>query len=264
MKKLVILFILLFSNISFAGYISLTTSMENIFIYNNSAEINISLLNSGDEPAFNTKLFLVLPDGFKVNELFVGTLKQNNTFVGQFNISVVKNIIPGKYTFAVLTEYSDANGYGFSSVSPSTIIYKKPTSTKISGFIKELKLGEKETKNLELKILNRDTEEHNIRAHLYLPNELVAKENDKTVLIKPNEEKEIDFSISNFGALLGSSYIVFASVEYEEDWLHYSTIVRGIVNIEKGDYSWIIICIVLILITIFVIINIRHKFKVRK
>ena len=176
---------------------------------------------------------------------------------------MVKNIVPGKYTFAVLTEYSDANGYGFSSVSPNTIIYKKPTSTKIFGIIKELKLGEKETKNLELKILNRDTEEHNIKVHLYLPNELVAKENDKTVLIKPSEEKEMDFSISNFGALLGSSYIVFASVEYE-DWLHYSTIVRGIVNIEKGDYSWILICIVLILITIFVIINIRYKFKVRK
>ena len=264
MKKPFFLIILvILSNIAFASYISLTTSIETVLIEDTHTKTNITILNSGDEPASNVKLFLVLPEEFRSNTIFIGELKPNEPFTGQFNVSVVSNVSAGIYPLAILIEYSDMNGYGFSSVSPNTIIYKNPSSTKISGLIEELKLSEKGNKNLVLRVLNRDTREHNIKVQLYLPNELTTNENDKTVLIKPNEEKQIIFQVSNFGALLGSSYAVFASLEHEDE-MHYTSIARGVIKIEKEDYSWILISGILIMFAIFIIINIKYKFLVKK
>ena len=262
-KTLLLIIFFMLSNVAFASYISLTTSIETVLIEDTHTKTNITILNSGDEPASNVKLFLVLPEEFRSNTIFIGELKPNEPFTGQFNVSVVSNVSAGIYPLAILTEYSDMNGYGFSSVSPNTIIYKNPSSTKISGLIEELKLSEKGNKNLVLRVLNHDTREHNIKIHLYLPNELTTNENYKSVLIKPNEEKQISFQVSNFGALLGSSYAVFASLEHEDE-LHYTSIARGVIKIEKEDYSWILISGILIMFVIFVIINIKYKFLVKK
>ena len=96
-----------------------------------------------------------------------------------------------------------------------------------------------------IKIRNLADKELKSRIKLFLPME-IKSENEKNISIAPKSEKEISFKISNFGALVGSSYVVLASIEYEDD-KHYSTVARGIVSIveEKGIFNQNLLIIVL-------------------
>lgn len=266
-KKLItLLVLLLFIDLNSARYISISTSVsvENMILKNETG-INIRITNSGDESAYDVQLSLILPPNFRTDNIFVGELRSNKPYEGNFTVSAINSIIPGKYTIGILTDYKDANGYQFSSVSPNSLIVKKPTSSMISARIQETELGDKETKKINLQIRNLDEKSHNLDIKLYLPRELKTTTAEKTITINPREEKQIEFDISPFGALIGSSYVIFASLDYEENELHYSSVASGIVKIVEGgkgfDFSgWIMIAIVVVLIAIFVF----YQFRVKK
>lgn len=259
-KNLIILLVLLFFvSLNSARYISISTSVsvENM-ITGNESGINILLRNTGDESAYDVQLSLILPPGIKTENMFVGELKPDRPYKGNFTVSAVNDIIPGKYTIGILTDYKDANGYQFSSVSPNSLIVKKPTSSMISARIPGMELGDKETKKINLQVRNLDDKQHNLNIRLFLPRELRGEAKNREIRINPMEEKNIEFEISPFGALVGSSYVIFASLDYEEEGLHYSPVASGIVKIvESGggfDFSgWIPIVAVVVLIVIVIL-----------
>lgn len=265
-KKLIILLILLlFMPLNSARYISISTSVsvENA-IMDNETRVNIQITNSGDESAHDVQLSLILPADFGWANMFVGELKPNRPYDGNFTILAVNSIVPGKYTIGLMTDYKDANGYQFSSVSPNSLIVKKQTSSMISARIPEIELGDKETKKINLQVRNLDDKAHNLDIKLYLPRELKTTMAEKTMTINPMDERQIEFDISPFGALVGSNYVVFASLDYEENNLHYSSVASGIVKIVEVrggfDFSgWIPIAVVLILIVIFIFYQFRSK-----
>jgi len=258
MKKLIPLLIFLLLSTTSARYISLATTVTTeSLVLSNETCVNIKLLNSGDEPAYDVQLSLLLPKGFKSNSLFPGRLDPGHTYTGNFSLAIDSSITPGKYPVVILTEYKDANGYQFSSVSPSSLFIKRKTISRISGIISEVSLGNKEIKKLTLRLRNLDDKEHKLRIKLFLPRELKIEPDKIEVLLTPNKEEKLEFDISSFGALIGSTYVVFASVEYEDSNLHYSSLLRGTVKIvEKQDMfnfsGWLPIAILCGLILIFI------------
>lgn len=264
-KSIILLVLLFFVSFNSAKYISISTSVsvENM-ITGNESGINIQTKNSGDESAYDVQLSLILPPNLKTENMFVGELKPNKPYDGNFTISAINSIIPGKYTIGILTDYKDANGYQFSSVSPNSLIVKRPTTSMISARISEMELGDKETKKINLQIRNLDEKSHNLKMRLYLPRELKTTIAEKIITINPREERQIEFDISSFGALVGSSYVIFTSLDYEGDGLHYSSVASGIIKIvesKKGfDFSgWIPIAIVIVLIAVFVFYQFRFR-----
>lgn len=262
MKKLAVVAVLLFlSGLAMAKYISITTTMDSVMLDGNATRVNVSLRNSGDEAAMDTRLSLLLPQGFDANSIFVGTLGQAQ-FRGVFNITA-KDALPGEYAFAVLTEYKDANGYPFSSVSPNTIVYKNMASAKLSALMEGIKLGEKGTAEVKVKLLNRDSKQHDVLVHLYLPNEISTRENEKALQLNQGEERSVSFEISNFGALVGSSYSVFVAISYE-DGAHYSAAATGTIEIIKSESifsSQYLIIVLVILVAAFIAYQFRGRFK---
>lgn len=265
MKKLLIpLILLLIPHLVLASVISLTTTISTDLMTENTTKIQVKLLNSGDEPANNVQISLI--SDFQSNPIFVGTLIPNIPFEKEFNISLKEDILPGNYPLVVLVDYSDANGYPFSSVSPSSIVYKTPSVSKLSSVISELSLGDKETKKLTLNIRNLDDVSHELDVKLILPRELKVVDGERTILIQSKEQKELNFDVSSFSALPGSSYVVLASIEYEDEGLHYSSFGRGMVRItESSDLielpSWLPITFIAVLVVIFIYYQLKGRKK---
>jgi hypothetical protein len=262
MKKVLILIFLLSIPLVLASVISLTTTISTDTMMGNTAKVNIELSNSGDEPANNVQISLI--SRFQSELVFVGTLHPNNPFEQEMNVSLKENTLPGNYPLVVLVDYSDSNGYPFSSVSPSYIIYKTPTVSKITSVIPQLSLTDKQTKKLTITTRNLDDSSHNFNLKLILPRELKVINNERTVSIQPKEEKQIDFDVSSFSALPGSTYIVLASIEYEDQDYHYSSISRGIIKItEKSDLiqlpEWLPMAAIGLLVIIFIYYQFRGK-----
>ena len=255
-KKVILLIILLLVGTAKAGSISMTVSTEPVFFPDN---ISISLKNSGDESALNVRLSL-LSDIFIADEIFISSLdagQEKNFFLA---INKAGEILPGLYPVVILTRYEDANGYPFSTVSPNSIAYKEGSSSNIFGVIKKTELSK--DSEIGIAIRNMGNENLNLKLRLFLPLEITAEEYSKDVSIDAKTEKDVSFKISNFGALVGSSYFVVAALEYEDD-KHYSSFASGIVSIveEKGIFDQDLLIIMLfILIVIFIAYQMKGRF----
>jgi hypothetical protein len=231
-----------------------------------TAKTHVKLLNSGDEAAYNVQISLIT-DSFKTDQAYVGNLDPNVPFEEDLNITRTKEIFSGSYPLVVMTDYTDANSYPFSSVSQNYIIYKTRTGSKVSGTFSELNLTGKESKKLVLTLRNLDNAPHDVKVKLFIPRELKVLNEDRNLSIESKEEKTLDFDISSFSALAGSSYVVLASLEYEQDGLHYSSFAQNIVSIvEKKSPSiaptipfWLPILTFFVLLIIFGYYLIRGK-----
>lgn len=261
---LVILFLILVcSPLGSGTYISLTTqvSKEEI-ILKNETQLKIKLLNSGDETAYQVQVHFLLPPQFQAPILSVGNLVPQVSYVKEVTLKINENLTPGTYPLGILTYYQDANGYPFSSSSFSLLIFKKVTSSSVFGAMRPLSLAGKETKELTLKVRNLDQKDHQIKVNLFLPRELKSTSNEKILNLKPKEERDINFDISSFGALPGSSYAVFVALTYKENDLHYSSLARGTVKIvEKKEVinfsGWFPLIALIVLVLIVVIYQFR-------
>jgi hypothetical protein len=258
MKLLMIIFlitVLLLLSTVHAGAISITTTLQDILVQEKNAQASIQLSNSGDEAASNFEVSFILPEGVGTKTISLDNLSPNETLNRTFNITVSRDLLEGIYSIAVLVKYTDANDYSFSAVSPSYLIYKTSTRTNIFGSIPELSLTGKESKNLDVTLRNLDDKQHNLKIRLIIPLELKVEIIEKNLTIDKKTESKLSFPISNFGALVGSNYIVLASIEYEENNLHYSSIAIGNVKIEEETTTssfppYIIVIIVLVLIVL--------------
>jgi hypothetical protein len=232
-----------------------------------TTKTHVKLLNSGDEAAYKVQISL-LTDSFKTDQLYVGNLDPNIPFEGDLNITETKEIFPGSYPLVVLTDYTDANGYPFSSISPNYITYKSHTVSKLSGTFSELSLSGKDSKKLVLTVRNIDSITHDLKIKLILPRELKTLNDNSVLSLASKEEKTLNFDVSSFSALAGSSYVVLASLEYDDNNLHYSSFAQTIVKIteEKSSFSfnlpsWIPILVVIILVVVFLFFQFRKGKK---
>ena len=271
MRKFLFLLILLtLPYPALSGTISLTTTITTDVFTTERGEISVTLTNSGDEPAYNTQLSII-SDHFSSKPVSVGVLGVNNPVTINISLESVKELKEGNYPVALVIEYTDANGYPFSSVSPITITYKNPYPSRITASIESLEIDGGRPRLLKMKIRNGDQIEREITVKIILPVELSSDTTEKKIKIGPKEEKELDFKISNFGGLSGSTYVILGVIEYEDDY-HHSSFARGVVRIVEPKSFFkpsknVVIPLVVFLVAILVLYQFLGKkveFKIEK
>ncbi|MEM2918386.1 MAG: hypothetical protein QXY62_02675 [Candidatus Altiarchaeota archaeon] len=256
-----------------ASFISLSTQIltENL-VHGNETDISVKITNFGDETAYDVIISLMQIDGFNSDAFFLGDLAPNVPYNGNINLRIQNAVLPGEYPIILLTEYKDANGYGFSSVSGTSLFLRERAISKIFSMIEKIEISLDEEKELKLKIRNTDARGHNTKVRLFLPKELKADVEEAEIFINPKEEKEQTFKISSFGALPGSTYVVFAAVEYE-DSMHFSSLSSGVVKVvekKEKDFEFLEIpkisnfisipgAILVILIALFVLYQFKKE-----
>jgi len=235
-KTLLIVLIIALLGTASARYISIsTTSTGERIAEGDSTSIGVRLLNSGDEAAHDVRVSLLLPEGFSADELKPGRMEPDKPYEGEFTVSIGSDVTPGTYVVAIITDYRDANSYPFSAVTQSFIKLGERTSSDISGTLSKISIGPEGSAATTLRIRNRGDEKHRLKVRLFLPRELEAEVEDYELEIEPRAQEEHRFKISSFGALAGSTYIIFASMEYEVDDLHYTSTTSGMVEIVTED-----------------------------
>jgi len=252
MKRL-LLFLLLIP-IAAASYISIQSSITTT-----ENETTITVTNFGDEPAYDVQLSLDIN-----NQKAISNIKKQLNIKETFKweeplTTTLKN--PGKYPSILTTNYQDANAYPFSAISVSTLDYKQATISDISANMDNIELSEKGKLVLTIKNLAENPKDLNIR--LIAPKELTSDKGRLSINLEPKSEKAINFEIKRFSALAGSSYAVFAVIEYDEDNRHYTTHTSGIVKIiEKKNIFTnhnLLITLLVLLIIIFIYFQFRKK-----
>ena len=255
--KISIIFIifLFIPQIALAGVISLTTTVSSDEMIKDSTKINVKLLNSGTEPAYSVQITPLLSSSFSADSVIYEILSTNEPKESSLKITLNEEVTPGNYPAAILVDYADANGYPFSSVSPNFIVYKTRTVSRVSGIMSEVSLTDKSSKKMTLTVRNLDDSPHDVKIKLFLPRELKVENSEKSISLNAKEEKELSFEVSSLSALAGSSYISLASLEYEDEVLHYSSFARGIIKIEAGNPFefpiWVPVITFVVLLIIF-------------
>src|SRR3989338_8025181 len=210
MKKLLLflLIILLVIPIVAASFISIRSSITAT-----KNETIISVTNLGDEAAYNVQLCLDLNNKKTISDL-KNQLGVQEKF--EWKVPLATNLEnPGKYPLVLTTNYQDANSYPFSAISVSTFDHKQSTISDIAAKINGIGLSDRETLELTIKNLAETTKGLNIR--LVVPKELTADKDRLRAKLPAKTQSTINFEIKKFSALTGSSYAVFAIVEYDEN-----------------------------------------------
>jgi hypothetical protein len=251
MKRLLLpLLILLMVPIVTASFISIQSS-----IIATDNETIISVTNLGDEAAYNIQLSLDVN-----NKRMISNIKEQLNMQKSFEWKVPLTSMPenpGKYPLILTTNYQDANSYPFSAISVSTFDYKKGTISDIAvktDKMNNIELSNKKT--LELTIKNMAETAKDLSIRLIVPKELTTDKDKLSLSLPAKTEKTINFEIKKFSALTGSSYVVFAVIEYDENDEHYTTIANGVVKVvEKKNIFTnrnLLIALLVVLIIIFI------------
>jgi hypothetical protein len=254
---------------SSAKYITmspLSIDMEPI-VSGDKTTVNVTMSNTGDEAAYDVELSLMLPSGMRSNQIAMGKMDPNLPQKGTFNLELDPSAKPGKYAIALLTEYKDANYYPFSSVAPQYMVIKETRSSQISGKINELEIGDKgQVRKLALELRNLDTADHRISVRIFAPKELKVTPMETSMNLPARGESKTELDISSFGALKGSTYVVFAAMEYDDSGAHYSSTASGMVKVvEQKDAisfsGWLLPAVIFVLFLAFVVYQVVHILK---
>lgn len=224
-----------------AKYITIETRVNAGFEKDNLI-VNVELTNRGDEPAYNLQVNTEVGtqsevsnplEALKVGEMF--------TTKSEFLISQEK---PGSYPVIVRVYFTDVKRYPFSFLSLTNFTYKGPALSKIFSKIRPLEMADKGKICLKLKNLDEMEKEVNVR--LIVPNEISASDPERIVNLRPMGEEELCFPVSNFSALVGANYTIYALMEYDDNAKHYSISASGsikIVDKEKLTKAQVLIII---------------------
>jgi hypothetical protein len=250
-----------------ASYIEINTRINSDTIKDNSTNMTVFLDQIGDETAYNIQISPIISKQFLISDsIKKNVLNPQDTMQGNFKVLTNGTILPGVYPFVILITYNDANNYPLSAISNHELEYKEKYESNIYGAISKLDITEETSGEILLKIRNYDVSTYDVKITLYLPRELKCINKEITVPVEGIQEQKIKFEIESFGALKGSTYAVFVSLEYEDDFYHYTTFAKTTVTVTQKtqdviqkDYNILFILLSMFIILIIVYIYFSKK-----
>jgi hypothetical protein len=244
---------------AWAGKISLETQIQ-LSAPGDILHATVSVTNHGDESAYNVQIKAESLNP-PLQSLLQQTLPVGKTFSATFRQSI-KNFPPGRYPLLLRILYADANMYPFSAPATSSFIHGQDAVPDLLGIFEHTQIGR--NGRLLLKLKNPGELSKRVHIRLFLPQELSAENPAQEIELAPRQETSLRFPVHNFSALEGSTYAVFAVLEYDQGGLHYSTLAPGTVTIgSSGSFGndWIFGILLVILFTWLIFVNVRPSRK---
>jgi len=226
-----------------ASYITMETETATSMV-ESGVEIKLSATNRGDEEARH-----VQPEVRLLGQAIAGPLRQSlrpgELYSWETTVAVQKDSqLPGRYPIFIVLDYTDRNLYPFSAVSATYMNFGNGRPSHVSGRIPTIEISHKG--KIEIQLSNRDDRERRVSLEMVGPRELSLKEVKGPLLVPAHSDLSVSSSVTNLSALSGSSYRVYAAVEYDEAGEHFSSAIPGIVTIGTSEspvrrYRWFLI-----------------------
>jgi hypothetical protein len=218
-----------------ARVISIQTQVETTS-RQDGIQARVTLKNGGDEAARSVYVEARSPVNSAISktkpELGVG-----ENFQVDFDFKL-KTLKPGRYPLVLTTHYSDTNDYPFSALTVSPLDWKKAAAAGVVAYLGNVSIDQ--NGNLPFKIKNMQGDTKQLSMRLLAPAELSVVDPARTVSIQPDSEVRGEYSVKNFSALVGSTYLVVATIEYDNAGVHYATVAPGRVAIGQPGFLTIV------------------------
>jgi hypothetical protein len=189
--------------------------------------LSVTVTNRGDEPALQVMVSADL-NGKTVTGPLQERLGVGETYSATLKLDVAL-AREGEYAAVVKVNYADANRYPFSAISLAHFVHGTPRPAQIFGSLQTIDLSD--AGRLVLTMKNLDEKERNASIRLILPKEISARSLSAAAPLREGSVEEVRFDLKNLAALPGSSYPVYALIEYDEGAAHYTTSAKGVVRI---------------------------------
>lgn len=254
-----LIIILLAAALASATYISISTTVKTV-VQNDTLTITTNVSNLGDESAYNVQFITTANGKTEKSKIFdIVGIKQPVVAEVTFDVKGMNN---GKYPIITQIDYADANQYPFSALTNSFYVIGENVNSDVVGQMDKIEISKSGT--LSLKLRNLANTAKTLSVKLYLPKELSTSAEGKTISIGAKSQEDVSFNVESFSALKGSTYIVFATIEYDEAGIHYTSFAQSFVAIveKKGVYglsTTIIIVILAVLAVAFIVLQFRKK-----
>jgi len=264
-----------------ASYISLR--IDPVSIYREGRiGVNVNIVNKGDEPAMSVWTEAAIGDSSSRSDM-KESLEVNEAFRALLDLGNAP-CPPGVYTVAMKIHYTDGSGHPFTAIRSIPLVTEEPDLLEepVTGRLSFEKMRKRGEVVMRLSYdpesaVARQTEQGELLDHsfresdkamdakvtLVLPEELECFVTVLNVSISPREEKIISFKVRNLSALPGSTYSVFAVVDYLFAGQHRSLPVLGCIKIEPaGDlfsnYKIAWLTVIIVLLVLFILLQFPH------
>jgi len=256
------LFWLCFSEVAWAGYLTIngTPKIEaNVSGQNIILKGSYEIENSGDETAANVFPALTLGAWVWAGEPKSVKAGESETWTLDFTIPMEKLKcsedracagldlpLSGRFPLYVRRHYEDQNGYRFSAAQVHGLQLGELSSEQLTA----LRLptldgalscrGDGQSFRCKLDFQNSGLEARKVAAGAFSARELQILDPTATLVeVGANAAGQAAFELRNVSGLLGSSYAVFAVMQWDEGGVRNYASVSGLVSIANRSYGWL-------------------------
>lgn len=207
--------------------INMTTRTE---LGDKELAVDLSVGNSGDEAAGSVVPVLRLRDrearGAREDSLPPGGKIERRLVVPADDLG------EGRWPFRVAVSYTDQNQYPFQALHVDLITRGNPLPAKTAVTKVDITPLESSA-DVTMRVKNLAGVERALTVTLFAPEDIEVQGGPEELKLDPWAEDTVGFEITNRTALTGSRYPVFATLEYDDEGMHYAVLARGIVEVSS-------------------------------
>jgi hypothetical protein len=142
----------------------------------------------------------------------------------------------GRWPYAILVDYADANLYPFQAVSVGMLEVGSPPLPKVSLTAPAPATLADEAR-LAVKLKNLSESPQEVRLAVVGPEAIETTAPAEAAVLTGWEEREVPLRLVNRAALPGSVYPLFVTAEWQDGEVHQAVVVQASVEILAGDTS---------------------------
>lgn len=196
-----------------------------------AVEGTITVVNRGDEPAWNVHAEIGFPGGASVKEI-IGLLgvRQSASISFEKHVGGMKE---GTYALPITVVFHDARLYPFSALACPKFTLGKASSPGLSCSTTPMESG----REIVFEIGNLESFPKRIKSTFLFPREFYCPRPEISLPMEPSETKVVSFPLLHSWAIPGARYPVYCMFEFEKEKRHHTLVCPGEIRfMEKGNW----------------------------
>jgi hypothetical protein len=224
--------------------------------------VALTVSNSGDEAAASV-LPTVQFGGKEVRGTRQESLAPGSRIDTVIDVPFVAT--PGQWPLVTTVDYADPNGYPFQALQVALIAAGEATPSLV--VLTELDTSPvRESAAIQARVKSLSDAAHQAQVRFITPRGLEVAPPTHALPLAPWADAVAEARAINRGALPGSRYPVFATIEYDDAGVHHAALSRGLIEIQAPVITrgWIPLAAALALVAVWVIVVVVRRRRLRQ
>ena len=210
-----------------AGTTTITITQE-ARVADGQLVVEMTIGNEGDEAALSVVPILRFREG-EVRGKGVSRLYPGDTFEETLSLPAGP-LGEGRWPYLIAVDYTDGNQYPFQALQAQPLVVGSPPPAKV--VVPAIEGGDVAgTGSLEITVKNLTPEARTARVRVLVPEGIEVTDGAREQRLDGWQEVRFEAALTNRSGLIGSSYPIFVTAEYEDGAVHHAVVAKGSVSI---------------------------------